>query len=268
MLQDAIIHNTAPIAAPNETCAHAIITPAPMPVFPPTIPVLTPAFPSKTTLECASASNPPPFHPNIATLPPFPPPTRPIVRNPYKRSNQPPNVDAPLTNPNEDLIAKFDGLKKEIIALKIELTDTVAVCENEKIENNNLISSLRIENSELKNQIASVNKVDSPLKRKLADIYVDLQAKTNELTASNCKLAALQEKVDLEDRIREEKEKQVALEKKIEDRIAARLSLWEQLEKEKEEVRASERVVEAKRIVNLELSLREKENKGSKCCMM
>ena len=152
--------------------------------------------------------------------------------------------------------------------MKIELTDTVAVCENEKIENNNLISSLRIENRELKNQIASVNKVNSPLKRKLADIYVDLQAKTNELTASNCKLAGIQEKINEEERIRVEKEKQVALEKKIEDRIAARLALWEQLEKEKEEVRTSERVVEAKRIANLELSLRDKEDKGSKCCMM
>ena len=150
----------------------------------------------------------------------------------------------------------------------MELTETVAVCENQKVENNNMVSSLRSENRELRIQIESINKVNSPLKQKLADIYVDLQAKTNELTKSNTKLAGIQEKIDEEERIRVEREKQAALEKQIEETISARLAHWEELKREKEVVRSSERVVEGKRIAHLEQCLREKEDKVSKCCMM
>ena len=148
---------------------HTNTASVPMPIFSPTLPVFTTAFPSNTTAFPSNIT--PPSHPNTASNPLFQSPIRPIVRNPYKRPANPQNVEP---NPNEDLKAQLDGSKKELVTLKMELTDTVAVCENQKVENNNMVSSLRSENRELRIQIESINKVNSPLKRKLADIYVDL----------------------------------------------------------------------------------------------
>ena len=65
--------------------------------------------------------------------------------------------------------------------------------------------------------------------------------------------------------IRKEKEKEIALKKQIEDGIRVRMEEWERLEKEKEDVRATERAVEARRIAHLEHTIGEKEEKQSKC---
>ena len=69
------------------------------------------------------------------------------------------------------------------------------------------------------------------MKRKLADMYLELQSKTDEVTVAYSKLSDFQKKIEKEEKIRLEKEKLLALEKQIEDRIAAKMMEWENLEK-------------------------------------
>ena len=92
------------------------------------------------------------------------------------------------------------------------------------------------------------------MKRKLADMY-------DELTVAYSKLAEFKKKMEEEERIRKEKEQQLALEKQIEERIEARMAEWDN-------VRVMERAVEAKRIARLEQTIREKEEKDKKCFIM
>ena len=116
--------------------------------------------------------------------------------------------------------------------------------------------------------VETIKKESSPLKRKLTEMNLDLASKTKELTVAYSKLAELQRKIEEEAKIRIEKEKQLALEKQIEDRIAAKMTEWENLEKQKEEARHTERAAEAKRISLLECTIQEKEEKGTECCVM
>ena len=109
---------------------------------------------------------------------------------------------------------------------------------------------------------------NSPLKRKLADMSVDLQTTKKELTAAHSKLADFQKKAKEEEMIRNKKEKQIALEKQIEDSIRVRMTEWEQLEREKEDVRATERAVATRHIAHLKHTISEKEEKEIKCCIM
>ena len=111
-------------------------------------------------LECASTSLLPSLI-NTTTNPQFQPPNRPIVRNSYKRpitTTHSQHIEHPPPNPNEELKVEVEALKKEIVTLKLQLTDTVSDCENQKVRNNNLISSLQIENSGLVNSIESIKK--------------------------------------------------------------------------------------------------------------
>ena len=154
------------------------------------------------------------------------------------------------------------------MCLQAQLADTVGESTNQKMKKDEIISILRIEKNELMKSVETMNKDSSPLKRKLAEMNSDLHSKTKELTIAYSKLAEIQRKIEEEEKIRIEKEKQLALEKQIEDRIAAKMTEWENLEKQKEEVRISERAAEAKRIALLEHTIREKEEKEKECCIM
>ena len=82
--------------------------------------------------------------------------------------------------------------------------------------------------------------------------------KNQELTVVYSKLAKFQKKIKEEERICEDKEQQLALEKQIEDRIGVRMTEWDKLEKEKKQTCQTERVVKAQRIAHLEHTIREK----------
>ena len=71
------------------------------------------------------------------------------------------------------------------------------------------------------------------MKRELADMTVNLQTKTKELTAAYSKLINIQKKIKEEEMIIIEREKQIALEKQVEYRIGAQMTEWEQFEREK-----------------------------------
>ena len=159
-------------------------------------------------------------------------------------------------------------MKKDKTRLQVELADAVGESMNNEMQKDDLISNLRVEKNELMKDVETIKKEHSPLKRKLADMNVDLQSKTQELTVAYSKLAEFQKKVEEEERIRKEKEQQLALEKQIEDRIGARMTEWNKLEQEKEQTRHKERVVEAQRIAHLEQTIREKEEKKNECCII
>ena len=99
-------------------------------------------------------------------------------------------------------------------------------------------------------------------------VYKRKETKTKELTAAYTKSVYIQKKTEEEERIRNEKEKQIALEMQIEDRIGAQMTQWEQLKREKEDVQDTERAVEAKCTAYLELTICKKEEEETKCCIM
>ena len=101
-------------------------------------------------------------------------------------------------------------------------------------------------------------------------MYLELQSKTDEVTVAYSKLSDFQKKIEKEEKIRLEKEKLLALEKQIEDRIAVKMTEWENLEKQKEEVCLTERAFDSKRIALLEHTIRvnEEKEKQTQCCIM
>ena len=141
---------------------------------------------------------------------------------------------------------------------------------SQNMQNVDLIGKLRNKNGLLVKSIESIKAENSPLKRKLADMNVDLETKTKtkELTIAYTELAEFQKKIQEFERIRREKEQQLALQKQIEDRIAARMAKYQVLEQQKEEVIHKERAAETKHIAHLKQFIKEKEKKDKDCCIM
>ena len=132
---------------------------------------------------------------------------------------------------------------------------------NQNMHNEDLIGKLRYEKGILVKSIESIKAENSPLKQKLADMNVDLETKTKEVTVAYSKLAKFQKKIEEDERIRKEKEHKLVFEKQIEDRIAPKMAEYEVREQQKEEVCHKERAAEAKRIAHLEQFIKEKEQK-------
>ena len=61
-----------------------------------------------------------------------------------------------------------------------------------------MISTLQIEKGELMKSVEIMKKENSPLKRKLADMYLDLQSKTKEVTVAYSKLSDFQKQIEKE----------------------------------------------------------------------
>ena len=248
MLQDAMIHNTAPIS--THQCANMSSAPTP---------AHSDNITNNTTREHSSTSFTSPISSILqretTTNSHFNPPNRPIIVNPYKRATNYSQEVLP-TPPTQDASFKreIEVLKKEKVRLQVELADTVGESCDQKKQKDEMISILQNEKIGLVKSVETLKAENSPLKRKLADMY-------DELTVAYSKLAEFKKKMEEEERIRKEKEQQLALEKQIEERIEARMAEWDN-------VQVMERAVEAKRIAHLEQTIREKEEKDKKCFIM